>query len=166
MLLNHPLSDQSKLSKEIEAAFVERRTPFFFMSNVAGWCAAFDELLNDGGLEPVKHAMRYASAAFPPSTYVINISRLLEQIPPVDERYLSFRDVFAKDVQIVQRENAETVMLVFCGRAQRAGLPLNMLHRWFGKLPVNLVYLRDFRKVYYLAGVASLGEDRPPRSLS
>jgi hypothetical protein len=158
--LNYPLADRSILTTEIEAAFVEGRAPLFPMGNLAGWCAAFDELLNRGVLEPVMHAMRYATVAFPTSNYVTNISRLLERIPPVDERSLSFSDVFAKDVQIVPRENAETVMLVFCGRAHRAGLPLNMLHRWLGRLPASLVYLRDFRQFYYLAGVVSLGDDR------
>jgi hypothetical protein len=39
-------------------------------------------------------------------------------------------------------------------------LPLPLVHRWFGRLPCSLVYLRDFRDLLYTAGVQSLGPSR------
>jgi hypothetical protein len=80
-------------------------------------------------------------------------------MPPADEKCLPFNDI-GNDVQIVRRENAETIMFVFCGRFHQAGLPLCLLHRWLGRLPVSLVYLRDFRLLLYLAGISSPGQNR------
>ncbi len=163
MFANSPRADRSALSREIEAAFRERRAPFYPMANIAGWCAALDETLVCGHLEAALHIAGYLSTAFPTSDYVRWMRRLLrisERMPPADENYLPFQDLFWNDVQIVRRENAETVMFVFCGRTHRAGMPLCIIHRWLGRLPVSLVYLRDFRTLYYLAGIGSLGQDR------
>jgi hypothetical protein len=149
------------LPNEIETAFRERRAPSFPAGNPPeSWSSALDYLLTCGRLEPVVHAAGYLRTAFPTSDYLRSLCLIFERMPPVDEKSLPFNDNRAADVQIVRRENAETVMLVFCGRHHRAGLPLCALHRWFGRLPVSLVYLRDFRQLMYLAGIGSLGRNR------
>src|SRR4029078_12292296 len=51
------------------------------------------------------------------------------------------------------------IVLVFCGHGQRFSLPLNIIHRWLASLGAHIVYLRDFRKLFYLSGIASLGSD-------
>ena len=160
MFANSPRSDQSPLSGEVEAAFRERRAPFSPMANIAGWCAALNETFIRGHLEPAIHAVGHLSTAFPTSNYLKNLGQIFERMPPADETYLPFQDVLSQDVQIVRRENAKTVMFVFCGRQHKPGLPVCILHRWLGRLPVSVVYLRDFRALFYLAGVSSLGQTR------
>jgi pimeloyl-ACP methyl ester carboxylesterase len=80
-------------------------------------------------------------------------------MPPAD-RQLPFADDLTKEVQIVPRNDAETVVLLFCGNSHRLGMPLSAIHRWLGLIPASLVYLRDFRRLSYLTGLSSLGPDR------
>jgi hypothetical protein len=160
MFANNPRNDRLALSSEIDAAFNERRAPFFPLADIAGWCAALNETLARGQLEPAVHAVGHLGAAFPTSNYLRNLCRIFERMPPADESYLPFQDVFGNDVQIVRRENAKAVMFVFCGREHKPGLPVCIIHRWFGRLPVSVVYLRDFRAMHYLTGISSLGQDR------
>src|SRR5204863_8904907 len=112
-----------------------------------------------GRLEPVFHAAKHLSAAFPTSAYINNLCRVHERMP-ADEPYVPFKDNPASDIQFVRRTNVDTTMFVFCDGLHRAGLPLALLHRWLGRLPVSVVYLRDFQKLYYLAGIRSLGQSR------
>ena len=72
---------------------------------------------------------------------------------------LPFKDDFAKDVQIVAREGADTVLLVFCGAAHNVGISLDHAHRWFTRHNASVVYLRDMRNRNYLSGIKSLGAD-------
>jgi hypothetical protein len=160
MLSNSPRADSSNLLSEIETAFREKRAPFSPMANVAEWCAALRETLVRGRLEPVLHAIDYLRTGFPTSDYLRHLCQIFERMPPADDSYVPFHDLVWNDVQIVPRENAKTVLLVFCGRGEGGGLPLCMLHRWLGRLPVSLVYLRDFRVLFYLAGIPSLGKNR------
>jgi hypothetical protein len=164
MLANNPFPNNtradSRLLSEIEAAFRERRAPFAPMADIAGWCAALRETLVSGRLEPVVHAVDYLSNGLPTSDYLRRLRRIFELMPPADQNHLPFQDLVWNDVQIVRRENAKTVMLVFCGRGEGGGLPLCVMHRWFGRLPVSVVYLRDLRVLFYLAGIPSLGRNR------
>lgn len=159
MLPNSPDIDRGLLPSEIESAFREHRTPFFPLGDSAQWSAALNRLLTCGRLAPVMHAAAQLRTAFPTSVHIRNLCQVFDRMPSVDEKALSFNDS-GKDVQIVRRENANTVMFIFCGRGHQAGFPLCMLHRWLGRLPASLVYLRDFRQVAYLAGIRSLGENR------
>jgi hypothetical protein len=160
MLPNSPRADPSTLLSEIESAFRERRAPFSPLANIAEWCPALRETLVRGRLEPVLHAVDYLRAGFPTSDYLKRLCQIFARMPPADERYVPFHDLVWKDVQIVRRANSKTVMLVFCGRGEGGGLPLCMLHRWLGRLPVSLVYLRDFQVLFYLAGIPSLAKSR------
>jgi hypothetical protein len=160
MFANKLHSASSALSNEIQAAFRERRAPFASMAAVTGWCAALNETLALGQLEAAVHAAGHLGAAFPTSNYVKNLCRIFERMPPVDESYVPFQDLYWNDVQIVRRENARTVLFVFCGRQHKPGLPVCLIHRWLGRLPVSVVYLRDFRVLFYLAGIRSLGQNR------
>jgi hypothetical protein len=160
MFANNPARDRVALFNEIEAAYKKRRPPASFVTNIAGWCAALNETLARGELEPAMHAAGHLSRAFPTSNYLRNLCWIFARMPPADEFYVPFQDVFQNDVQIVRRENSKTVMFVFCGREHKPGLPVCIIHRWLGRLPVSLVYLRDFRGSLYLAGIRSLGQDR------
>ncbi|MBA3341774.1 MAG: hypothetical protein H0T48_08050 [Gemmatimonadaceae bacterium] len=44
--------------------------------------------------------------------------------------------------------------------SNRAGLPVAVVHRWLGRLPVSIIYLRDFREIAGGVGFPSLGPDR------
>ncbi len=54
---------------------------------------------------------------------------------------------------------AHTLLIVFTGVGKQFWVSLDLLHRilrrWFGQI----LYLRDFREIYFLAGVHGLGED-------
>jgi hypothetical protein len=160
MFANDPRDDRLALSSEIEAAFRERRAPFSPVADIAGWCAALNETLVRGQLEPAVHAAGHLGAALPTSNYLRNLCRIFARMPRADESYVPFQDVFQNDVQIVRRENAKAVMFVFCGREHKPGLPVCIIHRWLGRLPVTVVYLRDFRAMHYLTGISTLGQNR------
>src|SRR5262245_20964410 len=147
------------LANEIETAFRERRALFLPMGDYALWSDALDCVLTLGRLEPAVHAAGYLRIAFPTSRYITNLCHLFEHMPPADEKYLPFHES-GNDVQIVRRENTETILFVVCGRFHQAGAPLCVLHRWLGRLPASVVYLRDFRVLLYLAGISSLGQNR------
>jgi hypothetical protein len=160
MFANKLRNDRSALLSEVETAFRERRAPFSAMADVAGWCAALNETLARGQLEAAVHAAGHLGTAFPTSNYVRNLCQIFERMPPADDSYVPFQDLYWKDVQIARRDNAKTVLFVFCGRQHKPGLPVCMIHRWLGRLPVSVVYLRDFRAMHYLTGISSLGQDR------
>ena len=75
----------------------------------------------------------------------------------------TFKDDPGKDVQIVSagtgRRARVPVLLAFCGMAHRFWVPLNLIHVWLSRLGVHIVYVRDFRRIFYLRGVRSLGTD-------
>jgi len=160
MFANKLRNDRSALLSEVETAFRERRAPFSAMADAAEWCAALNETLALGRLEAAVHAAGHLGAAFPTSNFVRTLCRIFERMPPADESYVPFQDLYWNDVQIARRENAKTVLLVFCGRQHKPGLPICIIHRWLGRLPVSVVYLRDFRVLFYLAGIRSLGKNR------
>jgi hypothetical protein len=60
------------------------------------------------------------------------------------------------DYQIYDR-GYKTTMMLFCGLADRFGVEMNAVIPWLRSLPVNLVYIRDFNRLLYLAGIESLG---------
>ena len=101
--------------------------------------------------------MRHLHVLYPSLDYSRNMCAILDRMPRNDGILLPFVDDRAKDVQIVPRDGSDTVALLFCGRWQRLGLPLALIHRWLGLLPCSLVYLRDIRDMFYLTGVQSLG---------
>jgi hypothetical protein len=69
-----------------------------------------------------------------------------------------WRDDTDADVQIIPKEGAETTVVAFCDFRQRFNMPVNTLyHVWLSHLPANVVILRDWERMLYLQGVASLG---------
>jgi hypothetical protein len=129
-------------------------------NTIARSAAAIDALLDRGRLEAAERRARRFRAAYPAVAYGKTVCDFFDRMPPADGLLLPFEDDRAKEVQIVARANADTVMLLFCGHAERLGLALPAIHRWFGRMPASLVYLRDFRRLHYLAGIPSLGADR------
>jgi hypothetical protein len=148
------------LLNEITAACGEGRAPAFAIADLAAWGSALKDAMIHDRLDVAVHTARCLNEAFPTFTLAKRLRATFERMPLADESYLPFHDDFRKEVQVVRRDNADTTMLVFCGRAGRAGLPLCLVHRWFGRLPVSVVYLRDFRDLLYLGGIGALAPDR------
>ncbi len=72
----------------------------------------------------------------------------IERLDAIDRPWL--------DYQVYDRGH-KTTMILFCGLADRFGVEMNAVIPWLRSLPVNLVYIRDFNRLLYLAGIQSLG---------
>ena len=114
-------------------------------------------LLESGDLRAAEHLCRRIYAAFPRWRYAKVMREFFDRLPPADGSHPTFADDLTKDLQVVRRENADSVVLLFCGFDHRMGVSLSAMHRWFGRLPASLIYLRDFRSLFYLGGLPSLG---------
>jgi len=145
-----------------------RRNPRIKTSDLQrGGAALIDNLLDCGYLKVAQHATRLLHAAFPTLLFASNLSAIFERIPPMERSRTALKDGPTKDVQIVAK-NSDIVVLLFCGgngaeapiHPFRLGLPLPLIHRWLGRLPASLIYLRDLENVYYLNGVRTLGPSR------
>jgi hypothetical protein len=125
------------------------------------WCLALDWLIDQALLDVVAFAAPRAAAAHPQTRLLKSLAAILARLPPPcdDPVFAAFRDDATKEVQIVPRAGATTVLLGFCGAANRMGMPLNLMHRWFGRLGVHVIYLRDYRGRNYDEGIASLAGD-------
>jgi tetratricopeptide (TPR) repeat protein len=64
-----------------------------------------------------------------------------------------------RDVVLAEARNAEVAVLVFTGSNDRVSMPLSIFDRYLAALGVSAVYLKDFRRLRFLRGVQSLGED-------
>ncbi|MDR6984047.1 Tfp pilus assembly protein PilF [Rheinheimera pacifica] len=62
-----------------------------------------------------------------------------------------------EEVTITQSPTADTIVIVFTGLANRTGMPLAILDRYFAKLNVSTVYLRDPTRLLFNNGVSALG---------
>jgi len=114
-------------------------------------------------LEAIGAARAYARSGIQGAADVDGLELLsvaLEHLPAASPR-MPFRDDSALDLQLVRHPDPgkRPLVLVFCGLAQRFAMPLNLAHRWLARLDVHVAYLRDLRRVYYLAGIRSLGGD-------
>ena len=70
-----------------------------------------------------------------------------------------FLDDRSKAVQTVSCPGAIGTLVVFPGlRNHLSGLPYHCLDAWFAALPLNVIYLRDFKFRSFLAGVEGLGD--------
>lgn len=115
-------------------------------------------LLNSGKLPEAEALVRQLYADYPRWAYALTMRLLFDRMPPVEDQP-SFEDDLQREVQIVRRDGADCVLLLFAGFDHRMGVSFSMMHRWFGKLPAHLIYLRDFRSLFYLGGLPSLGDD-------
>jgi hypothetical protein len=144
--------------REIEAAYADRRPPDFDTVEPIRWATAVDALFAAGAIDATAHAVRHLYARCPDVDYVRNLFDLFERMPPRGD--LPFEDDRSRDVQVVKRAGADTAMILFSGAHGRLGMPLAAIHRWLARMNCSLVYLRDFRRLYYQAGVPSLGPTR------
>jgi hypothetical protein len=123
------------------------------------WIIVVERLFQAGELAVVEHTVRHLHAANPRVRFLRFMCCLFDRLPAAGGQP-PFHDDPDRDVQIVRREGADTVILLFCGFGEKLGLPLTVMHRWFGRLPAHLIYLRDFRRQFFLRGIGPLGRNR------
>jgi hypothetical protein len=149
----------STFAREIEAAFDECRPPRLELGKIANWWPAIHELLRNGKLDTGAYGLSHVRKRFPGVQFVERMSAIFSRLPPAGTQ-LFFDDDLTKEVQVVARPGADTVVLLFCGGFHHLGLPLALEHRWHGNLNASLIYLRDFQRCYYLRGLTSIGTSR------
>jgi hypothetical protein len=138
----------------------DRRQPLDLSgAELAEWTHAADYLVEMGQIEVAEHAIRRLNEAYPDFAWAKNLCGLFDRMPSAAEGQPAFADDFPKDFQVVRRDGAEVAVLVFCGVRHRVGMSLSLAHRWLGRLPASLIYLRDLKAMSYMAGIPSLGPD-------
>jgi pimeloyl-ACP methyl ester carboxylesterase len=126
------------------------------------WALAVERAVRDGATDAAAAVAPLLVNAFPTVRYLRTMLTLLEQAPPApsDPDFARFLDDVSAPVQLVRRRDADTLLLGFCGAGtgRQLGMPVNLMHRWFGQLGVHVAYLRDFRRDNWEAGADGLGE--------
>lgn len=147
------------LIHDLEAAYssgvlsLDNATPY-------QWAAACSELLNHADrIDLLEFAARQVHAAYPELTYLATLVAWFDAMPRQLPAPLAFTDKPAAEIQVVQRTGCDAVLLCFCGMGHGLGVPLNLSHQWLGRLPVSLVYIKDFRDLYGGYGYPSLATD-------
>jgi tetratricopeptide (TPR) repeat protein len=86
--------------------------------------------------------------------------RKLVELAPGDAelRRPIIADDKAKDL-IVAEANADTGVLVFTALSDVVSMPLPIFDRYLAALGVTAIYLKDFQRLFYLNGIASLGDN-------
>lgn len=153
-------TERDVVMAKILAAHRARAPIRFYGHSPAKWTTAISELLRRGRLDAAAYAVRRMREFKPNFGWAVELCNLFDAMPPLDGRRLPFADDLTKEVQVVRRESADCVAIVFCDIRHHFGLPLPYVHRWLGALPASIVYLRDYRQVFFLAGVPSLGDTR------
>jgi hypothetical protein len=115
-----------------------------------------NELLESGNLEAAEIQAKRLREAYPDWGYAQVMGGLFDRLPPPGSQS-GFADDLRKEVQVVRRDGSDSVLLVFTGFKHELGFSLSVMHRWLGLLPASILYLRDFRSLFYLDGVPSLG---------
>jgi pimeloyl-ACP methyl ester carboxylesterase len=125
------------------------------------WGLALDWLISQKMLGVATSVAPRMAVAFAQTTYFQTTAALLSRLPPPtdDASFVAFRDDRMREVQVVPRTNGSAVLLAFCGRTHKLGMPINLIHRWFGHLGVHVIYLRDYQGMNYDNGIRSLAPD-------
>jgi hypothetical protein len=126
--------------------------------SAVNYARALMKLLDEGRLGLAGELARRLRREYPNSPYAEVMDEFFARLPPPGSQP-AFVDDLTQEVQVVRRDGADAVLFLFCGFDHRLGLSLTAMHRWFGRLPASLVYLRDFRSLFYLGGLATLGAD-------
>jgi hypothetical protein len=139
-------------SSGIPPAVVEHASPY-------QWANACHDLLEAGRVDILEHSARHLHTLYPELTYLATIVAWFDAIPRDLPAPLAFRDDPEAEIQVLRRDGCDAVLLCFCARESTLGLPLNLVHQWLGRLPVSLVYIKDFRDLFGGRGYPSLAPD-------
>lgn len=149
------------LVRELEAAYSSGRAPH----DVAGaspyqWANACHDLFEAGRIELLEYAARYLHSLYPELNYLSTMVEWFDAVPIDLPGLLKFTDAPTAEIQLVPRPDCDAALLCFCALDGTLGLSLNFVHQWLGRLPVSLVYIKDFRDLSGGRGYSSLGIDR------
>ncbi len=64
----------------------------------------------------------------------------------------------SQDVQVIRVDGAETAVVLFTTDSDTLSMPLALFDRFMAPWPVSVVYLKDFDRLRYLAGIRSLAD--------
>jgi len=121
------------------------------------WGAAINVLFDLERFDAARFALRRLAPLYPRTEFVDSLSLVLDEMPD-SSATTDFHDDTSRELQVVRHAGARTAILCFCaGGSQRLGMPLNAFHRWVGRLPASVIYLRDFRNQFFLDGIPALG---------
>ena len=124
------------------------------------WAAVCHDMFEAGAPDVLEHAARKLHAAYPELEYVANMVAWFDAIPRHLPPPHPFRNDPQVDLQIVRNPASDAALLCFCAAQGTLGLPVNFVHQWLGRLPANLVYLKDSRDLLGAFGYPSLAADR------
>jgi hypothetical protein len=151
---------EKALVRKLEHAFARGTSPGQSAEISAyQWANACHELLDAGRIELLKFAVHHLSPTFPDLSYLKTLEAWFSQIPTGPSDFIPFDDDPSAELQIVRRAGCKKALLCFCASRGTLGLPLNLVHEWLGRLPVSLIYLKDFRDLSGACGYPPLGSD-------
>jgi hypothetical protein len=145
---------------ELEATFAAGLPPDYAVGSSFEWANACHWLLEAGRVRLLEYAARHLHAAFPDIAYLATLVSWFDAIPRHLPEPLPFTDEAEAEIQIVRRAGCDTVLFCFCGARGTLGTHLNLSHEWLGRLPVTLVYIKDFGSHCGGGGYPTLASDR------
>jgi hypothetical protein len=155
------MADATRLARHLVKCSHHRLQPRFDGADEKLWVLSLDLLIQRQQLDAASYAAPRLADAFPGVTYLQRMATILERLPPAggDQAFANFVDDPKVDFQIWPRVGASTVLFAFTGMFGGLGMPLPLLHRWFGQVGVHVVYLRDSPRQAYNEGIRSLAPD-------
>jgi hypothetical protein len=89
-----------------------------------------------------------------------SLEALLQRVPRLERRLRpSVEHSPEKDVLIAEFEGTKTAVFIFTGSNDGISMPLNIFDNFMAALPITSIYLKDFNRLRYLVGIASLSPD-------
>lgn len=152
---------EPSLADSISEGLERGREPDWRARDPKQWAVALEALARKSELAAAVWGADALTSAYPEVRLFQKLAAYMRSAPePVgDALYDGFRDDPALDVQVVRRQGATEALFVFTGILGGAGMPITVIHRWFGMLKMHVVYLRDLNRAAYNHGVRSLGPD-------
>ena len=150
------------LARHLARCAAAQRDPVFASADAKLWFLALGHLLTTNSLEAAAFAAPRLVRAFPSSASFRRTALMLKTLPPAvdDPTFAFFTDRGDRDTQVVRRVGATATLFAFTGRYGGLGMPLPILHRWFGQANAHVVYVRDPSDRTYNEGIPSLAPNR------
>ena len=123
------------------------------------WVLACEDLAGRGLYAALLRHISGLVEAFPETDYFASMAKILTHIPEPSAERPAFLDQAGATVQVAPFPGSDTVLLCFCGVADRLGLNNNIMHAWLSHLPFHIVYLRGFWPVTIAGNRAYAGSD-------
>jgi hypothetical protein len=153
------VADSQPLMDELQTAYVAGGEVDLAHATAHQWAEACHYLLEAGEIEVLNHVVRQLNRSYPELPYLATLRAFFDRIPANLPPPLPFKDDPDAALQILRRPGCDATLICFCAANGTLGLPLNLMHQWHGRLPVNLVYLKDVLDLSGAFGYPPLGQD-------